>query len=102
MPLRTDLLLGVEALRALFPNDNLTRFFIPPSLLASIPEPLTVELELDPITQNAIRMRARPEGHLPRRRRPAAMVAALDFMEQVDEEYCHQAMQASAVLTDSE
>ena len=35
MPLRTDLLLGVEALRALFPNDCLTQFFIPPSLLLS-------------------------------------------------------------------
>jgi len=102
MPLRTDLLLGVEALRALFPNDSLTRFFIPPSVLASIPEPLTVELEFDPITQTAIRINTKPEGHLPRQRRPATMVAALDAMDQVDNEICQQAVQASAVYSDSE
>ena len=102
MPLRTDLLLGVEALRALFPNDNLTRFFIPPSMLASIPEPLTVELELDPTTQTAVRVRARPEGHLPRHRRPAAIASAVDFMDQLDEECCRQSMQVAAVDEDSE
>jgi hypothetical protein len=98
MPLRTDLLLGVEALRALFPNDNLTRFFIPPSLLASIPEPLTVELTLDPVTLSTVHVKARPEGHLPRtsrQRHPATMVAAVNFMEEVEEEQCRHALHSS-------
>lgn len=86
MPCHTDLILGVNALRTLFPNDSLTSFFIPPSVLASVPVPLTVQYDFDPTLGTVSKFVVRPEGHLSapsRRERMEAVVAALDIVEEV-------------------
>jgi hypothetical protein len=86
MQCHTDLILGVNALRTLFPNDSLTSFFIPPSVLASVPVPLTVEYDFDPTLGTVSKFVVRPEGHLSypsRRARMEAVVAALDIVEEV-------------------
>ena len=86
MPCFTDLILGVNALRILFPNDHLTNFFIPPSVLASVPIPLTVEYDYDSSLGTISRFFVRPEGHLTRssrRQNLDVLVAALDIMEEV-------------------
>ena len=86
MPCHTDIIFGVNALRFLFPNDSLTNFFIPPSVLASVPVPLTVEYDFDPTLGTVSRYVVRPEGHLTypsRRARMEAVVAALDIVEEV-------------------
>jgi len=86
MPCHTDLIFGVNALRTLFPNDSLTSFFIPPSVLASVPVPLTVEYDFDPTLGTVSKFVVRPEGHLSypsRRTRMEAVVDALDIVEEV-------------------
>ena len=91
MPLMTDLLFGVEALHALFPNDSISQFFIPPSMLASVPQPLTVELTMEDPSPTSMHFRMRPEGHLTRATRTRnheAVVAALDLIEQVADSRC--------------
>ena len=88
MPLHTDLLFGVDTLSVLFPNDNLTQFFIPPSFLSSLPTPLTVEYEFDPFIHTHPVLRVCPEGHLShssptRHTNMEAIVAALDIIDEV-------------------
>ena len=88
MPLHIDLLFGVDTLSVLFPNDNLTQFFIPPSFLSSLPIPLTVEYEFDPQIHTHPVLRVCPEGHLSKHTpekhtNMEAIVAALDLIDEL-------------------
>jgi hypothetical protein len=48
MDIPMDIILGVEALRSLFPDDQITRYFTSPSILASLPSPLEPLFSYDP------------------------------------------------------
>ena len=110
MTTHTDLLFGVDTLRTLFPNDELTRFFISPSLLASIPipidplSPLDPSIEPTPITHTYLQnLRPLSQSSLPYHQRREQMVAAISVLDEMAaEQLCKLSKLEEAVTTTSE
>ena len=110
MNIDTDLLFGVDTLKILFPNDELTRFFISPSLLASIPIPIDPSCPPDssiqptPITLDYLQTlhssHPSPRSYQQQREQMIASLSVLD--EMAAEQICKLKKQEEAVKLPSE